>query len=96
MRFLPRGRVDPGCHETFWTDTPDVAYWNRYVAVTQMHGHGALTSFRCRERAGTWRRTELCLAQRDKNVSHNTSTRFGEASPLLEVALAVRSIDGVV
>lgn len=26
---------------TYTGDGPDVAYWNRYVAVTQMHGHGS-------------------------------------------------------
>ena len=26
---------------TYTGDGPDLAYWNRYVAVTQMHGHGS-------------------------------------------------------
>lgn len=26
---------------TFTGDGPDIAYWNRYVGVTQMHGHGS-------------------------------------------------------
>jgi mono/diheme cytochrome c family protein len=31
-----------GVHSiTFTGDGPDVAYWNRYVGVTQMHGHGS-------------------------------------------------------
>jgi mono/diheme cytochrome c family protein len=50
-RFNFDGKNDPtvippayglaGVHaETFTGDGPDVAYWNRYVAVTQMHGQG--------------------------------------------------------
>lgn len=27
-------------------DGPDIAYWNRYVGVTQMHGHGSFTDSR--------------------------------------------------
>ena len=27
-------------------DGPDIAYWNRYVGVTQMHGHGTFTDSR--------------------------------------------------
>jgi hypothetical protein len=31
-----------GVHSiTFTGDGPDIAYWNRYVGVTQMHGHGS-------------------------------------------------------
>ncbi len=28
-------------HVTYTGDGDDIAYWNRYVAVTQMHGHGS-------------------------------------------------------
>ena len=33
-----------GVHSVTYTGDGDrIAYWNRYVAVTQMHGHGSLT-----------------------------------------------------
>ncbi|MEP6731459.1 MAG: c-type cytochrome [bacterium] len=33
-----------GVHRVTYTgDGKDIAYWNRYVAVTQMHGHGSFT-----------------------------------------------------
>ena len=33
-----------GVHSvTYSGDGPEIAYWNRYVAVTQMHGHGSFT-----------------------------------------------------
>ena len=33
-----------GVHSVTYTgDGSDIAYWNRYVAVTQMHGHGSFT-----------------------------------------------------
>ena len=36
-----------GIHKiTVTGDGPDVAYWNRYVGVTQMHGHGSFTDTR--------------------------------------------------
>jgi mono/diheme cytochrome c family protein len=31
---------------TYTADGPDVAYWNRYVGVTQMHGHGSFAEAR--------------------------------------------------
>jgi mono/diheme cytochrome c family protein len=31
---------------TFTGDGPDIAYWNRYVGVTQMHGHGSFSEAR--------------------------------------------------
>ena len=31
---------------TYTGDGPDLAYWNRYVAVTQMHGHGSFVESR--------------------------------------------------
>ena len=33
---------------TFTGDGPDIAYWNRYVGVTQMHGHGSFSEPRLR------------------------------------------------
>lgn len=30
-----------GVHRVTYTGDGDIAYWNRYVAVTQMHGHGS-------------------------------------------------------
>ena len=36
-----------GVHSVTYTgDGRDIAYWNRYVAVTQMHGHGSFTESR--------------------------------------------------
>jgi len=36
-----------GLHSiTVTGDGPDVAYWNRYVGVTQMHGHGTMVDAR--------------------------------------------------
>jgi len=36
-----------GMHSITYTgDGSEVAYWNRYVAVTQMHGHGSFTETR--------------------------------------------------
>ncbi len=36
-----------GVHRITYTgDGPDIQYWNRYVAVTQMHGHGSFTDNR--------------------------------------------------
>jgi mono/diheme cytochrome c family protein len=53
-RYNFDGRNDPalippayglsGVHSVTYTGDGDrIAYWNRYVAVTQMHGHGSLT-----------------------------------------------------
>jgi mono/diheme cytochrome c family protein len=84
---------------TYTGDGPDLAYWNRYVAVTQMHGHGSWVEARATPPENVQNPPDMVLSKLAALQAYQLSIQAPPApAGSFDVAAAVRGktvFDGV-